>query len=262
MKTFCYWSVADKDHAKMAATMVNSARKVGVTEDFHIWSDRDIKGAINHPCNNFDNSKKGCWFKLNYLMTQVSSLDYEYFVWLDSDQYFVRKPRSIMEHVDGGTILIPMENEITSIANKRGDWWGVPTQKTIDIFREFGCKGRRLYNTNGGLFVVKKEFINTFFHMCYDFFHMIENKGWVVPEEYCLAIMGNLLNKDMELANMNALQDIWACDWTDQFINDVPKGNPWIMENYLTGLKETVNPAIVHCMRGKNGLIKEFDKGV
>lgn len=29
MKTFCYWTVADNEHAKMMATVVASARAVG-----------------------------------------------------------------------------------------------------------------------------------------------------------------------------------------------------------------------------------------
>jgi hypothetical protein len=252
-KKFCYWSVANNEHAKMAATLVKSARNSGVREDFHVWSDITIDGAINHPCGSF--SIKGCWFKLDFLLNEVAKLDYEYFVWLDADHYFVRNPRNIMEHVDNGLVMIPMENEITSVENKRGDWWSVPTQKTIDIFREFGCKNRKIYNTNGGLFVVKKEFIKTFYHMCYEFHDIIKTKGWDVPEEYCLAIMGNLLNKDINLAIMSEIDDIWACDWTNAFTDNVPEGKPWIMENYLTGKKETVNPAIVHCMRGKKGLI-------
>jgi len=36
MKTFTYFTVADKEHAKMASTMVASARAVGVKEDFHV----------------------------------------------------------------------------------------------------------------------------------------------------------------------------------------------------------------------------------
>lgn len=181
-KNYCYFSVADKDHAKMAAVMVKSARASGVKEDFHIWTDLpSIKGAVTHPCGDFSNSKVGCWFKLNFLMNEVSKLDYDYFVWLDADHYFVRKPRSIMEHVDGGLVMVPMENEISSVENKRGDWWGVPTRNTIDLFREFGCKGRKIYNTNGGLFVVKKDFITTFYYMCYDFFKIIKKEGLGSP---------------------------------------------------------------------------------
>ena len=51
MPTFCYWTVADGDHGKMATVDVDSARKCGVKNDFHIWTDLDaIEGATVHPC--------------------------------------------------------------------------------------------------------------------------------------------------------------------------------------------------------------------
>jgi len=254
-KELMFWSVANNDHAKMLNTMVLSARIAGVTNDFHVWADRDIEGATTHPCGNFN--IKGCWFKLDFLLNEVSKLDYEYVCWLDADQYFVRKPRNLMDHVHDGLCMVPMENELTNIKNMRGDWWGIPMDKTIRIFKEFGCKGRKLYNTNGGLFIVKRDFIKTFYTMCYDFHDMILKKGWDVPEEYCLAIMGNLLNTNIEDTTSPALEDIWACEWTGKISELAPDGKPWEWENYLTSEKKIVNPAIVHAMKGKKGLIEK-----
>lgn len=258
-KKICYWSATSGEHSKMLKTLVKSARVAGVQEDFHVWSDIDIPGAITHECSQYVQSfsKFGCWFKLDLLLKEVSKLDYEYFCWLDADQFFVRKPRCILENVGNGLCMIPMENELTDIKNKRGDWWGVPLDKTIRIFREFGCKGRRLYNTNGGLFIVKKDFIKTFYNMCYDFHDIIQKMGWNVPEEYCLAIMGNLLNENIDACTSPELEDIWACEWVGKITDKVPDGKPWEWQNYLTAETKMVNPAIVHTMRGKKGLINK-----
>lgn len=250
-----FWSVANGEHAKMLNTLVLSARIAGVTNQFHTYTDTYIEGATNHECGKFN--IKGCWFKLDFLLNEISKIDCEYACWLDADQFFVRKPRDIMDHVHDGLCMIPMENDMTDIKCKRGDWWGIPMDKTIRIFREFGCKGRKLYNTNGGLFVVKKDFIKTFHAMCYDFHDMILKKGWDVPEEYCLAIMGNLLNNNIDDTTSPALEDIWACEWTSKITDQAPDGKPWEWENYLTGEKKMVNPAIVHAMRGKKGLIEK-----
>jgi hypothetical protein len=257
-RNLAYWCVSNGEHTKMAQTLVRSAREVGVEEDFHIYAPNadSIEGAEFHKCNNFN--IKGCWFKLDYLLNEVSKLDYEYFCWLDADHFFVRKPRSLMDNVDGGVCMIPMENDIASPSNKRGDWWGVENKKCIEVFEKCGVKTKEKYNTNGGLFVVRKEFIKTFHHMCYDFHDIVlKETGKDVPEEYCLAIMGNILNKDTTRCGTDALLDIWACDWTSQFTNTTPEGNPWQWENYLTGEKKMVNPAIVHVMKGKKGLIEK-----
>jgi hypothetical protein len=247
-KKMCYWSVADGEHSKQLQALVNSARRVGCQEDFLAWSDVKIENAtVSNPCGKF--SKENYLFKITFLLNEAVKYDYDYFCWLDADNYFVRKPRSLLEHVNEGLVLVPMENAINSIANKRQDWWGVPTEKTVELFRRFGVKGKSVYNTNAGLFIVKKEFITSFCNMVYEFHYMISKLGYMVTEEYCIAIIGNLFNQDLEAASTEELIDIWACDWTGEFVNRLPTGEPWSWQNYLTGEKRTVNPAIVHLMR-------------
>src|SRR5271154_4100486 len=85
---YCYWSAVDGIYAQMMQTVVDSAREAGVFKDFHVWTDRPIDGATCHPAANFD--KTLYLFKLRFLRDEVSRLDYDYFVWLDADSYFVR----------------------------------------------------------------------------------------------------------------------------------------------------------------------------
>jgi hypothetical protein len=90
-KKFCYWSVADGQHALMMPTCVRSARAAGVTEDFHVWSERAIAGAIAHDAGHFD--KHLYQFKFDFLQKQAARLNYDYFVWLEdymsAEQLFV-----------------------------------------------------------------------------------------------------------------------------------------------------------------------------
>src|SRR5512141_364068 len=81
---FCYWSVADGQHALMMQTCVRSARAARVKEDFHVWSDRAIAGAIAHDAGQFD--KHLYHFKFDFLQKQAARLNYDYFVWLDADR--------------------------------------------------------------------------------------------------------------------------------------------------------------------------------
>ena len=93
-KKFCYWSVADGQHALMMQTCVRSARAARVREDFHVWSDRAIAGAIAHDAGQFD--KHLYHFKFDFLQKQAARLNYDYFVWLDADNYFVRHPGDVL----------------------------------------------------------------------------------------------------------------------------------------------------------------------
>ena len=92
---YCFWSVADGPYANMLQASVRSARRVGVFKDFHLWSDRLVPEAICHLTGPFD---KRLWlFKLAFLRQQVSRLNYDYFVWLDADTWFVRHHGDVLD---------------------------------------------------------------------------------------------------------------------------------------------------------------------
>src|SRR5688572_6207991 len=94
MERFCYWSVADGRHGLMMQALIASARRVGVQEDFHVWTDMAIKDATCHPCGTFG---KAHWmFKFDFLRDHLPKLPYEAFVFLDADNYFVRHPGNVL----------------------------------------------------------------------------------------------------------------------------------------------------------------------
>src|SRR6516165_6543087 len=74
--TFCYWSIADGPYAEMVQTAVRSARAVGVREDIHVWSDRDVVGATTHDPGIF--VKNLYLFKLQFLRHRAAQLCYDF----------------------------------------------------------------------------------------------------------------------------------------------------------------------------------------
>ena len=269
-KEFCFLNVSNNDHAKLAHTMVQSARKAGIKEDFHIFHDlpQDIPGAKNYKVESkLDIS--GCWFKLEYLLKFANTVELpEYVCWIDSDNYFVKTysdpVSNFLEAAAGGVSMIILEDELTGLNNKRGDWWGISTPNTVRIFRELGCKAQRLYNTNGGLFMIRKDFIKAFYQLCQDFRQIINKKfNQNICEEYVLAIISNLFNVNPSLSNMsNGIgEKTWCCDWKNVFANALPDGSKaWEAEHYLSGDKYMVNPSIVHVMKNKPFLVAEYTK--
>lgn len=256
--TFCYWSVADGKHALMMETLINSAREVGVKEDFHVWSDRKIDGAINHDCGNFD--KSYYLFKFEFLRKEVSKLNYDYFIFLDADNYFVRDPGDILSICGTSPIFVCMENDCTSPLVKRQDWWGCKIDKYPNIMRSLGVKSDKIYNTNAGLWIVKKDVIEEFYQLGMSFWnycHHSENlKSFT--EEPALAYIGHMLSKnEIENHTLEKTCHIWASDWTKSIGDKLPDGTPWFFEDFMTGEKRLVNPAIVHVMRNKEALIKK-----
>ena len=108
---FCYWSVADGPYARMFEVTVRSARTCGVREDFHVWSDSDVRGAVSHPAGPFD--KRHFLFKLRFLKERVRELPHRYFVFLDADTYFVRHPGDVLRGLHGAPVHVPLESDCT-----------------------------------------------------------------------------------------------------------------------------------------------------
>jgi hypothetical protein len=253
-RSYCFWTVVDGDYAEMAKTVVRSARAVGVFKDFHIWADREIPDAFTHKAGDFQ--KWGCLFKLTYLRDVVAKLDYEYFVWLDTDSYFVRNPGDILRVLRGSPIHITMECDLTSPFNKRADWWGCPNQKFAQLMKERGVKSNSIFNVNGGFFIVHRDAVATVFDLCFDFFHHCRENGYTFVDEPLLAYAMHMLCGNPYEHTLRETCDLWASDWTGVFVDRLPDAEPWWFTDYFTEEKLAVNPAIVHAMRSKKALVQ------
>lgn len=255
MAKFCYWSVASGDkHSKMMQTLIKSARAVGVTEDFHVWTDKPIEGATVHESGFFD--KHLYLFKFRFLKEQVQKLDYDYFVFIDADCFFVRNPGDVTRLCGDKGVFAQMENEVTGAKVKRGDWWSAPIPQLIKLMYDMGCEpGSKLYNTNAGFWIVKKDCVDEFYEMAMAYWTEGQKRGYVhFTEEPPLAFCGHVLG-DPENMTLAKTSDVWVSDWTGQYAGRLPDGKPWQFEDYLNGEKIIVNPAIVHAMRSKDAMI-------
>lgn len=254
-KRFCYWSVADGNYAEMMATTIASARQQGVTEDFHVWTNHKIPGAICHPCGEFDHSFY--LFKFKFLLQKVSRLDYDYFVFLDADNFFVRHPGpgTFDRLLRRNPWFVQLESDCTSKFVSRGDWWGCPIKWYPLLLRYHGVQAKRIYNCNAGFWIVRKRAIKHFYRKAMDFFTFAREELHLVDftEEAPLAFVGHFVD-DPELNNFLATHRIWASDWTGEFAGRLPTGKAWEFEDYMTGQHKRVNPAIVHAMRSKDAL--------
>jgi hypothetical protein len=253
-KNFCYWTIADGNHGLMAKTMVKSARQCGVTEDFHIWTDiENIEGAVTHACGNFD--KTLYMFKFHFLKQYVSQLNYDYYVFLDADNYFVKNPGDLTKLMSNQKVFIQMENEITSPKVKRKDWWGCPVERYRALYAETGLELSTIYNTNAGFWIVDRRFVDQFYNIAVNFFNYGKSKGYKnFTEEVSLAFIGHCM-QDPEQRTLDKTSWLWASDWTGYWAKKVPEYKEWIFEDYMTGEKINLQSCIIHCMRSKDLLI-------
>jgi len=255
MDRFCYWTVADGLYADMATSTIRSARIAGVTEDFHVWSNRTIPGAVSHPAGDFD--KWGCLFKLTVLRDAVQSLDYDYYIWFDTDTYFIRNPGNILGALHESPLHIALECNVLSPLNQRWGWWGCSISKYAEMMRAMGVKSDDLYNVNGGLFIVRRDAVESVFDLAMKFYTFCIDQSHRFVDEPLLAYAMHMLCPDLRKHTLRATSDLWATDWKGVFQDRIPSGEPWPFTDFFTGEQFPVNPAIVHAMRSKKALISD-----
>lgn len=255
MSDICFWSVGDGEYAYMLQALVDSFRAVGMQEDFHVFSDRKIPGAKTHLVEKFD--KRGCFFKLHFLQKQVKEWNYRYFVYLDADTLFLRPPPfPILEVMQDSPLHFSFECDCTLPPMKRYDWWGCPLHEYVQLMRNCGVTSDKVYNVNGGFFIIEREAIDIVCELALDFAKYATQEGYLLPDEPAWAYAMHMLCDEPEKHLLSRYWDLWCSDWEGVFSKCLPIGKPWVFKDYMSEEPHVVNPAIVHAIKSKDLLIE------
>jgi hypothetical protein len=125
----------------------------------------------------------------------------------------------------------------------------------VDLYRGFGISQKTIYNSNGGFWMCNKSFIKQASSTAFLFKDYQNKYGLNLPEEVVVSVLSHLFSKDYTNRFHKKYLDYWASEWIGSYKDVLPNGDPWIFEEYMTGKRKIVNPAIVHAMRSKQALI-------
>lgn len=256
MYNYCYWTFADNKYATMMETVIKSARMQNINTDFHVWSNKTVDGAMTHEIPE-KVDKSHYLFKLHFLKDHVYNLNYDYFIFLDSDSYFVKNDQDILSCLHDDPLHICLENDCCDQKNGRKEWWNCPLDIYIQYMRNKGVRSNSIYNTNAGFWIVHRDIIPTMYDLAMNFWYYCKDNGHTFTEEPPLAYVGHMLTGNPYTHTLTNNKNIWASDWTGIYNDRLPDGKKWEFENYLNGDKITVDPIIVHCMRSKKALLGE-----
>jgi hypothetical protein len=255
MRDICFWSVGDGDYAYILQTLVHSFHAVGIEGDFHVFSDRNIHVAVNHNSVQFD--KRGCIFKFKFLQQQVKNWDYRYFIYLDADTLFLRKPSLLLvDLLAGDPLHLFFESDCTIPQARRQNWWGCPLMEYVRLMRECGVSSPHIYNINGGFFIVQKYAIDIICELALDFAEYAFRQRYLLPDEPAWAYALHMLSKIPEQHLLSRYRNVWCSDWEGVFKEHLPDGQPWVFRDFMSHVPYTINPSIVHAIRSKDLLIK------
>jgi hypothetical protein len=253
---YCWWSIGDGIHGQMLRSVVKSMQDQNIEGDIHLWTDQDeIPGATVHKIetNSFD--KKHYLFKFNFLKEQVAKLDYEYFIFIDADSYFVKPlPYSPLDMMHGSPVHSFLESSTSNVENIRYDWWSCWIPHYEELMRDCGVNSTNVYNVNAGYWIVKKEAVKTFCELTSFFWGFAKSRGYEFTEEAPLAYATHMMCGDAEKHTLTKYPDMWASDWTGHFDNKLPVDEEWDFIDYFSMKPIKVRPSLVHCMRSKNVL--------
>jgi hypothetical protein len=256
-KKICYWSISWGDYDYMVQSLVNSFKDVGMEEDFITFTEKPVKNCINYRLDPSINLDKLQFFKFEYLKNKMQNMDYDIFVFIDADHFFVRKPEIEIEEI---LIDSPWHSFLESPVNhkntQRTDWWGIPNDIFVRSMRQNGVLSQEIRNTNGGFWICNKNFINKAYHFAYEFHNYLKLNKYVVPEEVSIAYISHLMSPQLKDRYLENYINYWASDWMETFKDTVPKDIQWEYTSYMTYEKIKVRPAIVHAMRSKKALVE------
>jgi hypothetical protein len=194
-------------------------------------------------------------------LRKLKELDYDLFVFIDSDHYFVRRPEKDFSEIVGDDPWHSfLESPINSPRTRRGDWWGVPNEAMVRLYREFGVSQGEVYSTNGGFWMCRKEFVDHAADTGLLFREFQKGKGLDLPEEVAISVLSHLFSTEYGNRFHYRYMDTWASEWTGVMKDKVPDGSFWDFQEYMTMDVKNVNPAIVHAMRSKNALVERGKK--
>ena len=259
MLPLCYWTIASGSHSPLAHAMVASARKVGLREDFHIWSDQPVVGAQGHLAGSVE-GRDGL-FKLTHLRDAAAHLPYEHLVFLDADCWFVRHPGNPLRLMQGSPVHLALEDDLSSPVLRKESWWRTPCPQLVEMMQACGVRHRSVRTANGGLFIVKRTAVPQLFDHAFEFWEYAKSHGCSFGDEPLLTFAMHRMCADPRLHALADTSDFWASDWRGHFADCLPDGSPWPFTNLFSGKTTAVNPAIVHAMRSKSALTL-FAEGV
>jgi hypothetical protein len=241
----------------MVQSLVNSFKRVGMEEDFITFTEKPITNCINYQLDNSINLDQLQFFKFEYLKNKIQKLNYDIFVFIDADHFFVRKPEIKIEDI---LLDSPwhsfLESSINTFKTKRGDWWGIPNQYFTNFMRTNGVMSTEIRNTNGGFWICQKEFIDQAHYLAYKFHNYLRSNNFIVPEEVSIAYLSHIISPQLKDRYLENYTNYWASDWTEIFKDVLPIDKEWEYTSYMTFERIKVKPAIVHAMRSKKALIQ------
>ena len=249
------WSVCNGDSCLEVQGFVRSLRASGYSGEIIVWSEFEINGAESIPTNpGIEKDGRGMW-KFEYLK-KINELYPDALLAYFSPNHYVSHAltASFTEIMNDEPALCFLESNAVSDLIRRNEWCGINTYQLYDVSRSFGNMSDTFFNLNANHFFVKADYVNDFYQLIHEAATHLKKRDLKINDELCLSLVLNTIAKNKESINISANKNIYGIDIKGVFKDRLPDGTIWETEEWFTGRKMNVNPAIVLCPSGSSPL--------
>lgn len=236
-----FWSVSTLDHSYLLQESVRSFRRLGMKEDYHVYSDRHIEGAINHKIETL--ALDSYFFKLDFLKKAAIDIQADWLVFLDADTQWIKPPAPDL-------LTYFTDNHFKSFSlfesdcSREANWHRWPISRYAALCRRLGVTSN-VYVANGGFWAVHRDHVDVFCGAVQTFRRAAEGRLWRrLTEEPSLCYATMMLNG--EKSDLMTIQKL--PNW---FTPGPITGGTWRWKPGFSAQEIEVSPAIVHCFSAR-----------
>jgi hypothetical protein len=245
MNRHCYWSIAEGPEVSQVEALIQSARAVGVTEPFHIWSPQAPRGATHHRCLALE--RAGGIYKLVFLRRAVIDLDYDLYVWLDPATRFVRAPHDLHGLLRHSPIHVPLEGALSGRTDIHfPEAGGLSCAQLAQAMQQHGVRSRTVFSVTGGFHLVRRAAVEHVYQLALEFWKAMARDGTRLGYGPVLAYVMQMLCADPDAHRIARAPAMWRHDRDGRWAEAAPSDEPWSGRDFLEPEPRIANPAIVH----------------
>ena len=240
------WSVCSGDNCLAFQGFVRSLRASGYAGDIIVWSEFQITGAENIPLDQKIEIDSGGMWKFDYMKKVHELYPDALLAYFGPYHYSAHKlPTSFAELMKEEDAMCFLESDILCENTRKLEWSGINNYQLYDTSRTFGNLSDQFYNLNANHFFVKPDYVNTFYELISEASSHLKIRLLKISDEICLSMVMNTICKNKNACSIRENENWYAMDVQNIFKDKLPDATAWETEEWFTGEKSMVNPALM-----------------
>ena len=239
---YCFWSLASGTEKVAMAFCVESARKVGVFKDFHVFTDSEIPGCECYEA--VDSDQPHPLAPVIYLKTGISKLMVDYFVWISPQTVFLNTPYDILGTLGAAPVHLPLEIEAAKLDSSKMVSSGISVADWERVMCKFGVLNPPF--TNGSAFwIVSRDVIDLVYELAFEVWLKSKEMGLSVGLSLSMGFATQMLCANPWKHTILSRPDLWAPDYFDSLSSPI-QSDSWVeLPDVTNTIRFKVRPAML-----------------